>query len=110
MDDDLNTSAALASVFELVREVNTLFDHRALSSGDRDLVLEFFRNVNMVFDVFSLEKEDLEDQDILELIEERNLARKNKDFKRSDEIRDMLQEKGIVLEDGKEGTRWKRRI
>lgn len=110
MDDDLNTSAALAAVFELVRETNTLFDHRTLSSGDRDLVLGFFKNVNMVFDVFSLDKEDLEDQDILELIEERNLARKNRDFGRSDEIRDMLQEKGIVLEDGKEGTRWKRRI
>ncbi len=110
MDDDLNTSAALAAVFELVRDINTLFDHRTLSSGDRDLVLGFFKNVNMVFDVFSLEKEELEDQDILELIEERNLARKNKDFKRSDEIRDLLEEKGIVLEDGKEGTRWKRKI
>ncbi len=110
MDDDLNTSAALASVFELVREINTLFDSQNLNSGDRDSVLGFFKKANTVFDVFNLEKEALEDQEILELIEERNKARGNKDFKRSDEIRDMLQKKGIVLEDGKEGTRWKRRI
>ena len=110
MDDDLNTSAALASVFEMVREINTLFDSRNLNSGDRETVLGFFTKVNTVFDVFNLEKEVLEDQDILELIEERNSARKNKDFKRSDEIRDILQQKGIVLEDSKEGTRWKRRI
>ncbi len=110
MDDDLNTSAALASVFELVREINTLFDSRNLNSGDRETVLGFFIKVNKVFDVFNLEKEVLEDQDILELIEDRNSARKNKDFKRSDEIRDILQQKGIVLEDAKEGTRWKRKI
>ena len=110
MDDDLNTSAALASVFELVREINTLFDSRNLNSGDRETVLGFFIKVNKVFDVFNLEKEVLEDQDILELIEDRNSARKNKDFKRSDEIRDILQQKGIVLEDSKEGTRWKRKI
>jgi cysteinyl-tRNA synthetase len=110
MDDDLNTSAALAAVFELVREINTLLDNGKLNSGDRNTVLGFFEKVNMVFDVFNLEKEKLEDQDILDLIEERISARKNKDFKRADEIRDMLEQKGIILEDSKEGTRWKRRV
>lgn len=110
MDDDLNTSAALAAVFELVREINTMFDSQKLNSGDRNTVFRFFEKVNMVFDVFNLEKEILEDQDILELIEERISSRKNKDFKRADEIRNMLEEKGIILEDAKEGTRWKRRI
>lgn len=110
MDDDLNTSAALAAVYELIREVNTLLDRRKMNRGDRDAVLDFLKAVNMVFDVFSLEQEVLEDQDILELIEERNTARKNRDFKRADQIRDMLLDKDIVLEDAKEGTRWKRRI
>ena len=110
MDDDLNTSAALASVFELIREVNTLLDIRNLSSGDRDTVLGFFARINSVFDVFSIEKETLEDQDILDLIEERNASRKNRDFNRADEIRELLEQKGIVLEDSKEGTRWKRKV
>lgn len=110
MDDDLNTSAALAAVYELIREVNTLLDRRKMNRGDRGEVLDFLKAVNMVFDVFSLEQEVLEDQDILELIEERNSARKNRDFKRADQIRDMLLDKDIVLEDAKEGTRWKRRI
>ena len=110
MDDDLNTSAALAAVYELIREVNTLLDRRKMNRGDRGEVLGFLEAVNMVFDVFSLEQEVLEDQDILELIEERNAARKNRDFKRADQIRDMLLDKDIVLEDAKEGTRWKRRI
>ena len=110
MDDDLNTSAALAAVYELIREINTLLDSRKMNRGDRDEVLGFLKAVNMVFDVFSLEREILEDQDILDLIEERNTARKNRDFQRADQIRDMLLDKDIVLEDAKEGTRWKRRI
>jgi len=110
MDDDLNTSAALASIFELIREVNILLEKNSLTTGDREALIEFFKRINLVFDVFSIEKESLEDQEILALIEERNVSRENRDFKRADEIRDLLDEKGIVLEDSKEGTRWKRKM
>jgi len=109
MDDDLNTSAALAAVFGLVRDVNTLLDNRGITEGDRDRLLDFLSGVNSVFDVFSFEAEELDDQDILNLIEERNEARKTRDFARADEIRDLLLDKGIMLEDSKEGTRWKRK-
>jgi len=109
MDDDLNTSAALAAVFELVRGINTILDSRAMEAGDRDLILDFLRKVNTVFDVFTFEQESLDDREILDLIEERNEARKTRNFKRADEIRDLLLERGIVLEDAKESTRWKRK-
>jgi cysteinyl-tRNA synthetase len=64
--------------------------------------------VNQIFDVFQVEDERLEDEEIIRLIEERVEARRNRDYQRADEIRDSLQDRGILLEDTKEGTRWKR--
>jgi cysteinyl-tRNA synthetase len=72
-------------------------------------VLSFFKDVNQVFDVFQVEKSLLEDETISQLIEERAESRRNKDFQRADEIRDLLEKRGVLLEDTKEGTRWKRR-
>jgi len=109
LDSDLNTSAALGAVFELVRDGNLLLEKEKLGPGNRDQMLEFFRDVNRVFDVFQIEESDLEDDTIAQLIDERVETRRNKDFQRADEIRDLLEERGVLLEDTKEGTRWKRR-
>ena len=109
LDNDLNTSAALAAVFELVREVNLLLEEGAVGAINKGQILSFFHDVNAVFDVFQLEEAFLEDETIAQLIEEREEARRSKDFERADEIRNLLEERGVLLEDTKEGTRWKRR-
>ncbi len=108
MDDDLNTSAALAALFELIRDGNVALEERRMGAANRDQILEFFRKVNQVFEVFQVEEEHLEDQEIVRLIEEREAARRNRDFQRADDIRDQLTDRGIQLEDTREGTRWKR--
>jgi cysteinyl-tRNA synthetase len=108
MDSDLNTSAALAAIFELIRDLNPQLDEKSVGNHGKDAVLQFFHSVNQVFDVFQVEEETITDGDILKLIEERNQARKRKNFQKADEIRDQLMDRGIVLEDTREGTRWKR--
>ena len=109
MDDDLNTSAALASVFELIRDVNPAIEAKEFGGENRAEIVAFFNDVNQVFDVFRIEEEELEDVQVLELIRQREAARDSRDFARSDAIRDQLLEQGILLEDTREGTRWKRR-
>ncbi len=108
--DDLNTSVALAAVFELVRETNPLLEHNHVSPQNRDEILEFLSAANQVFDVFPIEEQQLQDQEVARLIEERREARFRRDFKRADEIRQLLAERRVALEDTKEGTRWKRVI
>lgn len=108
MDDDLNTSGALGAVFELVRKGNLLLEEDLVGSENRDEILRFFRGVNQVFDVFQMEKPVLEDMQIESLIKEREEARNRRDFQRADQIRDQLAGEGIVLEDTRQGTRWKR--
>ena len=107
MEDDLNTADALAAVFMLVRDINT-----AISAGAGKQALEAFAEV---FDeltgvlglVYNRKTETL-DSEIEELIEKRTEARKNKDFKTADEIRDKLKEMGIILEDTPQGVKWTR--
>ena len=107
MEDDLNTADALAAVFMLVRDINT-----AISAGAGKKALEAFAEV---FDeltcvlglVYNRRTETL-DSEIEELIEKRTEARKNKDFKTADEIRDKLKEMGIILEDTPQGVKWTR--
>ncbi|MDQ3323466.1 MAG: cysteine--tRNA ligase [Acidobacteriota bacterium] len=109
MDDNLNSSAALASLHNLVREVNTALANETVLTEDRDLILRAIEKFDSVFGIFGEEKEDFLDAEIENLIEERQEARRRRDFSRSDEIRDLLVEKGIVLEDMKDGVRWKRK-
>ena len=107
MEDDLNTADALAAVFMLVRDINT-----AISAGAGKKALEAFAEV---FDeltgvlglVYNRKTETL-DSEIEELINKRTEARKNKDFKTADEIRDKLKEMGIILEDTPQGVKWTR--
>lgn len=106
MDDDLNTSAALAAVHNFCREVNRVAPR---GKGARAAV-DFLKKVDGVFGVLGDDSggEAGLDADIDALVQERQEARKNKDFARSDEIRDQLKAMGIALEDTPEGVRWKR--
>ncbi len=109
MDDNLNTSVALASLHNLVREVNTALSHDKVLTKDRDLILQVLEKIDSVLGIFGEEKKEILDAEIESLIEERQEARRNRNFARSDEIRDSLAEKGIILEDTKDGVRWKRK-
>ncbi len=109
MDDDLNTARALAAIHDLVTEINIVLGDGNLRQGDRDAVLKAVDGFNSVLGIFGEpESEEMLDEEIESLIDERQTARANRDFERSDEIRDQLAEKGIVLEDTKDGVRWKR--
>ncbi|HPE65745.1 MAG TPA: cysteine--tRNA ligase [Synergistales bacterium] len=112
MDDDFNTAAALGVLFEAVKTVNTyLKETQTLEESFLELAAEFFRKIDSVLGVLGLDaaagEEDAEE--IEALIAERNAARKNKDFKRSDAIRDDLAARGILLEDTPDGTKWKKK-
>ena len=109
MDDDLNTSVALAAVHSLKTEGNRALDECALGEDDRRLMLETVESFNAVLNVFGRDEAELLDADIQTLIEERQAARHRRDFRRADEIRDQLAERGITLEDTRDGVRWKRR-
>lgn len=110
MDEDLNTSAALAAVFDLIRETNSLLDAEAVGQEDAEKVLEFLRQSDSVFGVFFKLSAELLDSEIERLIEERRQARQARNFSRADEIRVLLADRGILLEDTKDGTRWKRSL
>jgi len=136
LESDLNTAEARAPIFELVRAVNSALDAGAVLAGDRDRALAVLDKFDAVFAVIAdhdaeptkaavawaqshgladriapqlLVAQGLTDEQIDALIAERNAARKQRNFKRSDEIRDELAAKGIAIEDGKDGVRWKRK-
>ena len=109
MDDDFNTANALAAMHNLVREINTVLSNDGLKADDRTAVLAAIEKFDSVLGIFGEEKEVMLDADIDALIAERQTARQRRNFKRSDEIRDLLAEKGIILEDTKDGVRWKRK-
>ncbi|RHX84879.1 cysteine--tRNA ligase [Leptospira stimsonii] len=110
LGDDLNIAKVLAVVFDSLKQINSLLDGGKTASDDRKEFIQFFAYCNRLFDVLSFEaKKDLIDSEIDSLIEERQLARKNKDFARSDAIRDQLLAQGIVIEDTKDGLRWRRK-
>jgi cysteinyl-tRNA synthetase len=109
MDDDFNTAAALAAIHDLVREINTAMSTGQLLSTDREAVLDAIARFDSVLGIFGPEKSAMLNAEIEALIEERQAARRDRNFARSDEIRDLLAEKGIILEDTKDGVRWKRK-
>ena len=107
MDDDFNTADALAAIFELVKFANTNVNENSSKEFAAGLYEELFK----LSDVLGLKiekKEEILDKEIEDLIQERQAARKAKDFKRADEIRDELLEKGIILKDTREGVKWQR--
>jgi cysteinyl-tRNA synthetase len=134
--DDLNTADALAPIFELARAANTAIDQGQFFAGDRDAILPVLKDFDAVFDI--IEDRDAEptrraiewagqagrigdvareliaaqsttDEAIQTLVDERTLAKKQRNFARADQIRNELAEKGVVIEDSKDGVRWKRK-
>lgn len=107
MEDDFNTADAIAAVFDLVKYANTHGKEgvsRALAEGLGDRI----RGLCDILGLAAEKQEVLLDEEIEALIEERQAARKEKNFARADEIRNLLLEKGILLEDTREGVKWKR--
>ena len=107
MDDDFNTADAIAAIFELVKFVNV----NAKEGCSRAFLNALKEEIILLSDICGLiveKKQEMLDSDIEALIEERQAARKDRDFKRADEIRNHLLEKGIILEDTREGVKWKR--
>ena len=107
LDDDLNISRALAAVAGFVHSVNSLMAENGLSKCEAETALRFMEEIDEVLGVFTFERGMLPEE-IEDLIRERRDARTAGNYGRADEIRDELLEQGIVLEDTKDGTRWKR--
>ena len=107
MEDDFNTADALAAVFELVKFANTNVTENSTGEFAQEL-LDILVKLCDVLGLTVEKKEEILDKEIEDLIAERQAARKAKDFKRADEIRDELLEKGIILKDTREGVKWKR--
>ena len=107
MDDDLNISSALSSIFEFVKDVNTLMMENKIGKENSKEIIGFMMNIDNVLGVLE-QKEESIGIEIQKLIDERENARKSKDFRKADEIRNQLKEKNIILEDTKDGVRWKR--
>lgn len=107
MDDDFNTADAISAVFELVKFINT----NASAENTSAYLDGLYANMKTLCDVLGIiieKEEEILDAEIEALIEERQAARKDKNFARADEIRDILLEKGIILKDTREGVQWKR--
>ncbi|MFN2498523.1 MAG: cysteine--tRNA ligase [Pyrinomonadaceae bacterium] len=109
MDDDLNTSVALAVVHNLSREVNTALARKKVREENKRELLDLLKRIDTVLNIFGAESTEMLDSQIQSLIDERQEARRRRDFGRSDEIRDELAAQGIILEDTKDGVRWKRK-
>ncbi|TGL36633.1 cysteine--tRNA ligase [Leptospira koniambonensis] len=108
--DDLNISKFLASVFELVKDSNQYLDQNSSAENEITKRLELFYKIDSILGVLSFERKvEVLDSEIDELVRQRQEARKNKNFAESDRLRDKLNELGIIIEDTKEGLRWKRK-
>ena len=136
LSNDLNTAEARAPIFDLLRASNTAMDQGQFLAGDRDAVLRVLASFDAVFDVLAdgdaeatrqaivwaaqegrmadvapelLARQGLSDEEIEALVAERTRAKKMRNFARADQIRNELAEKGVVIEDSKDGVRWKRK-
>lgn len=107
MDDDFESSEGLAAIFGLIKDANIHWEKFGLSDKDSDHILEYFESVNNVFAFLIPEEQELSIE-LTDLINEREEARKSKDWEASDRLRDELKEKGILVEDTPKGTIWKK--
>lgn len=108
MDDDLDSPRAVAVLFDFIREANKMLNESPAAREQIEEILETLARIDSVLGVMK-EEETILDADIERLIQERQNARKSRDFTRADAIRDELASQGIILEDTRDGVRWKRR-
>jgi cysteinyl-tRNA synthetase len=109
LDDDLNISAALGALFDLVREVNRRLDARTLSTDDASTVTAWLRNLDAVLAILADAGDELDDE-LRQLLDERLAARSRKEWAESDRLRDELMGRGIAVEDTRDGQRWRRLV
>jgi cysteinyl-tRNA synthetase len=109
MDDDFNTSVALAAIHDLSRGVNTALARKQVKEENQRELLALLDRFDSVLNIFGNEQREMLDSEVQSLIDERQEARRRREFGRADEIRVELLNRGIVLEDTKDGVRWKRR-
>ncbi|MCM8777735.1 MAG: cysteine--tRNA ligase [Candidatus Omnitrophica bacterium] len=107
LDDDLNISLALSEIFNLIKKVNISISEGSLSIVDALDVKSFLEEIDSVLAILDKEKKELTEEE-KGMIKEREKARKDKNFTKADEIREILKNKGIILEDTPYGTRWKK--
>jgi cysteinyl-tRNA synthetase len=107
LDDDLNVSAALAVLFDLVRDLNRRIDGRSLSTSDAATALEGLRSLDQVLGILP-DANDEVDSESRRLLDERAAARASRDWAASDRLRDELAHRGIAVEDTRDGQRWRR--
>lgn len=108
MDDDFNVQNGISVIYEMAKQLNVYSEKEKVYTDTINNLINTYKKVVEIFGISFSEEKELLDDTIEQLIQERNEARKNKNFKRSDEIRDLLKEQGIILEDTAQGTRWKR--
>ena len=104
MNDDLNTPLALSIVYELITETNKLMTENKLSADSAKNILSFWEKINKVFGLIIKEEKENIPEEIVKLAEERKLARENKDFQKSDELRKKIEEVGYIIEDLKDNN------
>ena len=104
MDDDLNTADALASIFELVREINIMIKNEKTTVSELNEAAKIFDELTNVLGIVYNRGENEIPQEILDLVEERKVARKNKDFALADKIRDQISNMGYIIEETRQGT------
>jgi len=109
LDDDLNVSAALAAVFDLVRDLNRRIDGRSLSTDDAGRARQLLRDLDAVLAVLPDEQEGLE-PDLAALVDRRAAARAAGDWSTSDQLRSELAQRGVAVEDTRDGQRWRRLV
>ena len=108
MDDDFNTANAITTIFDLAKDANIYLEEKHTNIELLEAFQETLATLLQVLGITIEREESLLDEEIERLIEERNEARKAKNFARADEIRDLLKEKNIILEDTAQGVRWRR--
>ena len=107
MDDDFNTADGLTAIFELARDINS-YTSETRSKASLTYAIDLFDELTEVLGILYNRETKSIDEEIEDLIAQRQQARKDKDFAKSDEIRDTLKAQGIVLEDTPQGVKWKR--
>lgn len=111
LGDDLNISSALAAIFECIRHANTLCDENRISKSEAILLLDTFKTFDTVLGIFDFSKESQEiPQELQQAFEERQKARNEKDWKKADELRDFINQRGYLIEDTPQGARLKKNL